>query len=247
MKYFLTDHLGSTNGLVDSSGNLTASNSYDSFGNATNVAFPTRYQFTNREFDSFTSLYYYRARFYDANLGRFISEDPIGFAGGDINLYGYVKNKPLKYRDPRGLDDADRIFEETYFPEGYEKWYRDNGIGEAWRKAIKEHDSQPENYRCGPGYFDFPLSAIPQHPFGYNFKETGCFNHDVCYETCGKKKSECDKAILDDLQNECMSKGNIFEKSRCLFAARVYFDAVDIGGGDAYNQAQKDKNCCTEK
>lgn len=102
VKYFLTDHLGSTNGLADSSGNLTASTSYDSFGNATNQNFPTRYQFTGREFDNFTGLHYYRARFYDANLGRFISEDPIGLAGG-INKYGYVKNSPLNFTDSLGL------------------------------------------------------------------------------------------------------------------------------------------------
>jgi uncharacterized protein RhaS with RHS repeats len=42
---------------------------------------------------------------YDPALGRFISEDPIGFAGGDINLYGYVKNKPVNFFDPFGLDE----------------------------------------------------------------------------------------------------------------------------------------------
>ena len=101
--YFLADHLGSTNGLADASGSLTASTGYDSFGNATNASFPSRYQFTGREHDGATALHYYRARFYDANLGRFMSEDPIGFGGGDINLYGYVRNQPLWYRDPRGL------------------------------------------------------------------------------------------------------------------------------------------------
>jgi len=115
VQYFLADHLGSTNGLTDASGNLTSSASYDSFGNATGNL-NTRYQFTGREYDSFTSLHYYRARWYDAQIGRFISEDPIGFAGGDVNLYGYVKNKPLKYRDPRGLDDADREFENRINP-----------------------------------------------------------------------------------------------------------------------------------
>src|SRR5690606_545871 len=45
-----------------------------------------------------------RARMYDPKLGRFISEDPIGFAGGDVNLYGYVWNNPLHFTDPMGLD-----------------------------------------------------------------------------------------------------------------------------------------------
>jgi RHS repeat-associated protein len=104
--YFLSDHLGSTNGLADTSGNVTPSNStaYDSFGNATNANFASRYQFTGREYDSFSGLHYYRARFYDGNLGRFISEDPIGFAGGDVNLYGYLSNNPLAGRDSFGLD-----------------------------------------------------------------------------------------------------------------------------------------------
>jgi uncharacterized protein RhaS with RHS repeats len=47
-------------------------------------------------------LQYSRARWYDATLGRFISEDPIGFAGGDVNLYGYVGNNPLRFVDPSG-------------------------------------------------------------------------------------------------------------------------------------------------
>jgi uncharacterized protein RhaS with RHS repeats len=50
---------------------------------------------------------YYRARWYDPQLGRFISEDPIGFEGG-INLYAYVKNKVINRKDARGLDDADK-------------------------------------------------------------------------------------------------------------------------------------------
>ncbi len=99
--YFLSDHLGSTNGLVDSSGNINSQTAYDSFGNQTSNL-NTRYGFTGRERDDLTGLMYYRARFYDPNLGRFISEDPIGFGGGDVNWYGYVKNNPLFYKDPMG-------------------------------------------------------------------------------------------------------------------------------------------------
>lgn len=102
-KYFLQDHLGSTVGLADASGAITESNSYDSFGNASNSSFSSRYQFTGREFDSFTGLQYNRARWYNPQIGRFISEDPIGFRGGDVNLYGYVRNNPVNYFDPLGL------------------------------------------------------------------------------------------------------------------------------------------------
>jgi RHS repeat-associated protein len=118
--YFLGDHLGSTNGLADSSGSLTASTAYDSFGNATSASFPSRYQFTGREYDSFSGFHYYRARWFDGKLGRFMSEDPIGFGGGGVNLYGYVKNKPLNRRDPMGLDDADRAYYDT-LPPGWDQ------------------------------------------------------------------------------------------------------------------------------
>jgi RHS repeat-associated protein len=102
VKYFLADHLGSTNGLADSSGAVTSQTTYDAFGNPTENL-ETRYGFTGRENDSFTGLMHYRARQYDPKIGRFISEDPIGFAGGDVNLYGYVRNMPLWFRDPTGL------------------------------------------------------------------------------------------------------------------------------------------------
>ena len=57
-KYFLQNHLGSTVALTDSSGGVTDSNSYDSFGNATNASFPSRYQYTGREYDATTGLQY---------------------------------------------------------------------------------------------------------------------------------------------------------------------------------------------
>ncbi|MCP5005566.1 MAG: hypothetical protein GY941_16755, partial [Planctomycetes bacterium] len=60
------------------------------------------YAFTGREWDEKAGLYYYRARYYDANTGRFIQGDPIGFAGGDVNFYVYVQNNPVNFIDPVG-------------------------------------------------------------------------------------------------------------------------------------------------
>lgn len=60
--------------------------------------------FAGRELDILgTTLYYFRARYYSADLHRFVSEDPIGFAGGDTNLYRYVGNRPHVANDPTGL------------------------------------------------------------------------------------------------------------------------------------------------
>jgi hypothetical protein len=49
------------------------------------------------------------ARYYDPSTGRFISEDPIGFAGGDVNLSAYAKNNPINSIDPSGLDPIDPL------------------------------------------------------------------------------------------------------------------------------------------
>jgi RHS repeat-associated protein len=108
-QYFVQDHLGSTNALTDATGNVVSSATYDSFGNASgNLA--TRYGYTGREKDADTGLHYYRARWYDSNLGRFLSEDPIGLSGG-INQFGYVSGNPQNSSDPSGLY-PDTLFEE---------------------------------------------------------------------------------------------------------------------------------------
>ncbi len=61
------------------------------------------YTYTSREWDKEIELYFYRARYYDPSIGRFLNKDPIGFAGGDVNLYGYVGQNPLIWVDPYGL------------------------------------------------------------------------------------------------------------------------------------------------
>jgi RHS repeat-associated protein len=55
-----------------------------------------------REWDP-DGLYYYRARYYDPKIGRFLSDDPLGFEGGDSNFYAYVFNDPVSLSDPSGL------------------------------------------------------------------------------------------------------------------------------------------------
>jgi len=91
--------------------NCTASESwtrtkytYDSFGKltASTGSLVNPFQYTARESDSETGLYYYRARYYEATSGRFVSEDPIGFGGGDLNLYAYVGGDATLKVDPSG-------------------------------------------------------------------------------------------------------------------------------------------------
>jgi len=101
VSYFLTDHLNSTSALTDPTGTVVESLNYDSFGNNAGST-RTRYTYTGRELDPDTGLFYYFARYYDPQLGRFLSEDPIEMEGG-INYYAYVSNDPAGFNDPFGL------------------------------------------------------------------------------------------------------------------------------------------------
>jgi RHS repeat-associated protein len=99
----LTDSLGSALALTDSSGAIQTSYTYEPYGNATasGSASTNTLQYTGRENDG-TGLYYYRARYYSPALSRFVSEDPIGFAGG-MNSYAYAGGNPISNSDPMGL------------------------------------------------------------------------------------------------------------------------------------------------
>ena len=99
------DRQGSILRVVDpATGTVAAGYDYDSFGSrvATGVL-AQRYGFTGREADGESGLIYFRARHYDPATGTFLQRDPIGFAGGDLNLYAYVWNSPQNWSDPSGL------------------------------------------------------------------------------------------------------------------------------------------------
>jgi RHS repeat-associated protein len=102
--YYEADGLGSVTSLSNAAGALANTYTYDSFGNlvASTGTLANSFRYTGREFDSETNLYYYRARYYDSAAGRFLSEDPIGFGGGDVNLYAYVGGMATSRVDPSG-------------------------------------------------------------------------------------------------------------------------------------------------
>ncbi len=100
---FITDALGSSLALMDSSGTAQTSYTYEPFGNTTmtGAATTSSFAYTGREIDA-TGLYYDRARYYHPTFQRFISEDPLGFGGGDENLYAYAWDSPTNFIDPVG-------------------------------------------------------------------------------------------------------------------------------------------------
>jgi RHS repeat-associated protein len=104
VRNYLTDALGSSVALADGAGTIQTEYTYQPFGGTitSGTATANSFSFTGREADG-TGLHYYRARYYDASVQRFIGEDPIGFLGGDASLYSYVSNSPQNFTDPEGL------------------------------------------------------------------------------------------------------------------------------------------------
>jgi RHS repeat-associated protein len=101
--FYEADALGSLTSLSGPTGALQNTYAYGSFGTAISVtgSSSNTFRYTGREFDQETGLYYYRARYYDPSTGRFLSEDPIGLAGG-LNFYSYAQNRPVTFKDPSG-------------------------------------------------------------------------------------------------------------------------------------------------
>jgi len=120
VRYYHADALGSIIALTDETGTEVTQYSYEPFGsvNISGEISDNPFQYTGRENDG-TGLYYYRARYYDSKLQRFISEDPIRLEYLDINfnvydksiekpygganLYLYVEDNPINLSDPLGL------------------------------------------------------------------------------------------------------------------------------------------------
>jgi RHS repeat-associated protein len=105
VRWPLADNQGTIRDITNNAGAIQNHITYNSFGRfvtQTNANISTRFNYTGREVDGETGLYYYRSRYYDPVVGRFLSEDAIGFAGGDPNLYRYVGNSPVNAIDPFG-------------------------------------------------------------------------------------------------------------------------------------------------
>ena len=133
--YYYYDGLGSVRAITDSGESIVETYTYDVYGkptlyDATHTEIPqsqfgNRYYFTGREFDKASGLYYYRARYYNPELGRFMSPDPIGPDDGP-NLYTYCGNDPINWADATGLmSGKHRIGPAMYEPTPLQKNLQD--------------------------------------------------------------------------------------------------------------------------
>lgn len=143
--YYHFDGTGSTIAISDSSGNIVNKYGYDEFGKVLDqeeaITNPFKYVGRYGVMDEGNGLLYMRARYYDTEAGRFISKDPIGFAGGDLNLYAYVGSNPCNWVDPEGLA--------AFAPRGYRTGGGPGGCGRLIGKAIGATLAGAAGYAAG--------------------------------------------------------------------------------------------------
>jgi RHS repeat-associated protein len=198
--FYHADGLASITSLSNSSANITQTYTFDSFGNQTSStgSLTNPFRYTGREWDPETSLYYYRARYYDLNVGRFISEDPIGFHGG-LNYYRYVFNHAVNRRDPQGLRcDFYQPFDGHYgkqvpppsliLPNGF--FYYGNWGGPGWTGgSLKPYDNMTPDDRS---HLAPPID-----------EQDVCYmNHDICYANARCNYKDCKKKE-NDAEGSC--------------------------------------------
>jgi len=104
---FHHDPLRSVLGVSGHAGSVLETKRYRAFGDELSSAGSSANDllYTGRQLETESGLYYYRARYYDPEIGRFLSEDPLGFEAG-VNFYAYVENNPINANDPFGLEQA---------------------------------------------------------------------------------------------------------------------------------------------
>jgi RHS repeat-associated protein len=105
-KYYLHyDQVGTLRAVSDAQLNIVKEITYDTFGNIlndTNPSLKVPFGFAGGLYDHDTKLTRFGYRDYDAYTGKWTAKDPIGFSGGDSNLYGYVLGDPVNFVDPTG-------------------------------------------------------------------------------------------------------------------------------------------------
>jgi RHS repeat-associated protein len=214
--------------LLLCAGALVERQTYDAYGNSAGSA-KTRYGFTGRERDSLTGLMYYRARFYDPQLGRFISEDPIGLAGG-INSFAYVHNNPQNGTDPSGLFDIDVHYYLTYYlarKTGCFKDWESRLIAEGAQRSDEDEDKKP-GLGMKPGLGPGGVTLVPD----WRQQQANIDLH--AFGTAAQNA-----ARANQLYRQAVQSGDLFRLGTYLHFLQDEFSHFEFAGNPVTGQLSK--------
>ncbi len=212
--YYHFDGLGSVVALSDSDADTVQTYEYSVYGQvaASEPEFLANpYMFTGRRFDLETGLYYYRARYYNPHIGRFMQTDPVGYGAG-MNCYAYCGNNPLSRLDPMGLAwnyynytfpydvFTDALSDDPYMVMHNYLWhggfFHEGGDYKGWELDSASLDDDNENYHFTLKYWTEDNEPAPQEPnfelIWWDIKDDGEYIYTIPVLTVD------DIGILDD-------------------------------------------------
>jgi len=181
--FYHQNHLGSVVAITNATGNLAEQYEYDAFGKVTiyNASFDTLssstidnpYLFTGRRLDPETGLYYYRARHYDSETGRFMQRDPLGYVDG-MNLFEYVGGNVVNWVDPLG-----------YFKSALHRIIRDPAMNKAelmLQRIFNTKQGEHHEFRkeFDLGKFNKKLKKLGDLKWALSVKFNGWFDFERC-------------------------------------------------------------------
>jgi RHS repeat-associated protein len=204
------DRIGTIRGLVTAEFGTTLKQYPPGYWGevSTDTGFNMRYRLAGREYDAESQLYYNRARYYDPKLGRFLSEDPTGLAGG-INLYAYAGNDPVNFTDPAG---SDTITLPPIIIEG------DPDCQNYWSsiECYYEHEEciSANNAWINGGCYDLPDYPRDEgdHPYGDAGGDDAATTAEalgLAHASCGSRWTDFGKSLALDAVGADLVKGGI--------------------------------------
>ena len=242
--YYIKDASNTVHVLVDEDGLIVEYYYYDAFGNLKiknenyqwipKSNYGNRFLFQGREYDYDTALYYFRARWYEPETGRWLSPDPIGISGG-LNLYAFCGNDPVNFVDPEGESWVGKL---TVV--GTKKILRTETARRMIRKAVKQKSGQ--NFIAnGMSKSEikrfmkktFPGKEIQYHDCDQTAKKFG--DHFQLSPNPGKvhlfigenyRKFAGMLTVSNYTDNQCL--GNIFDIINPLSTPQDIIDLIDV-------------------
>lgn len=200
--YYSVDVLGSVAVLSDAAGAVQNSYAWDAFGTARarNETVASSLGFTARELAE-AGLHYYRARYYEPAVGRFASEDPIGFNGGN-NVYAYVENQPTMLTDPMGLFTVDPSCKCMLGDKPYDQLVRETALWCATLWQITDAGLRKcLDRRCDDGTIECE-DDCPIDLYGYN-RSRMPFDRKTAHVCVGQPWRELANTVIHEWAHSC--------------------------------------------
>jgi RHS repeat-associated protein len=226
IRYYLHDALGSFVAMTDEDQNITALYQSDAWGKellaTEDTLNPYRWNGASGYYwDADSQMYLLGMRWYDVQIGRFASRDPIGLASSDANLLRYVRNNPVKYTDPDGLDGIDfRRFIppiEIPLPKFPPVEVRLPNLFDFFKDKFRKNI--PVRAVCS-GYLAFAASSCSGKPDTYPAKAFICCQ-DFVQKYSNSPDVLCVAACLETAEAGCQSESSCDARSRCRIKAHT--------------------------